>query len=224
MNPNHTAEHVEGCRESHARLVEHLTELLGSGALDDSAVRGPSRLPDWSVGHVLAHLSRNADSHTRVIEAALRGETVDQYEGGVASRNADIERDATRAADVQVADVSASIVRLERAWHAAATADWSGSWRNPFFGERPLRELPFRRWREVEVHHVDLGLTGFDIDDWSKRYLNEELSVRTMEWASRQPIGLTTLPAAALRLRPQERLAWLLGRAQPEGLDPVSFG
>ena len=73
------------------------------------------------------------------------------------------------------------------------------------------------------MHHADLGLAGFDLDDWSSRYVAEELRIRTMEWTSRQPMGLATLPEAALRLAPAVRLAWLLGRAVPDGLEPVQY-
>ena len=31
----------------------------------DDRVRQPSLLPDWTVGHVLSHVARNADSHRR---------------------------------------------------------------------------------------------------------------------------------------------------------------
>jgi hypothetical protein len=43
----------------------------------------------------------------------------------------------------------------------------------------------------------------------------------TMMQTSRTPMGLSTLPEAALRLGEAERLAWLLGRHVPNGLDPL---
>ncbi|MDP9404828.1 MAG: maleylpyruvate isomerase N-terminal domain-containing protein, partial [Actinomycetota bacterium] len=47
-------------------LVAGATErlLTTTAGLGDDAVAGPSALPGWSVGHVLGHLARNADSHT----------------------------------------------------------------------------------------------------------------------------------------------------------------
>lgn len=45
------------CREAQERL------LLRVAGLDDGAMRAPSRLPGWTVGHVLTHLARNADAH-----------------------------------------------------------------------------------------------------------------------------------------------------------------
>lgn len=52
---------------AHARLLSTLARLT-----DDDA-RGPSLLPAWSVGHLVTHLARHADSHVRMLEAAARG-------------------------------------------------------------------------------------------------------------------------------------------------------
>ncbi|MFM8776484.1 MAG: maleylpyruvate isomerase N-terminal domain-containing protein, partial [Actinomycetota bacterium] len=50
-------EHVSGCAEAHQRLLTAL------GSLTDDQCREDSLLPNWSRGHVLTHLARNADSH-----------------------------------------------------------------------------------------------------------------------------------------------------------------
>ena len=76
---------VAGCAAAHQRL------LATADALTDEQVAAPSLLPGWTVGHVLAHLARNADSHARVLAAADAGEVVDQYEGGPAARAAEID-------------------------------------------------------------------------------------------------------------------------------------
>ena len=68
---------IDGCRVSHQRLEQAIA------ALTDEQVSRPSRLPDWSVGHVLTHIARNADSVTRRLQGAARGEIVDQYPGGL---------------------------------------------------------------------------------------------------------------------------------------------
>ena len=40
--------------------------LIGTGSgLDDAQIRRASLLPEWSIGHVLTHLARNADGHSR---------------------------------------------------------------------------------------------------------------------------------------------------------------
>lgn len=212
---------VEGCTAAHRGLADHLGSLLATGAIDGAQ---PSLLPGWTVSHVLAHLAANADSHVRVLEGAARGEVLDQYEGGFSARNAGIEDGARMPVGELVAAVGASIGRLESAWSAAAARGWQGRWRSPLGPELSIDDLPFRRWREVEIHHYDLGLAGFGIDDWSPGYVTRELALRTIEWSAKQAGGAAPLPAAAQRLSPNHRLAWLMGRAVPEGLEPVRFG
>ena len=209
--------HVNGCGAAHRRLVGHLEALADSGGLNDAVALQPCRLPGWSVGHLLTHLARNADSHTRVIDGALRGEVTDQYEGGAAGRSAEIDAGAARGAQVLVDDVRSSIVHLEAAWARAAAGGWQGEWRSPGAGQRPLFELAFRRWREVEVHTSDMDL-GATWQQWSAEYVRYELDRQVMLWRSRKSMGMTVLPEAALRLPPNHRLAWLLRRVEVEGL------
>jgi maleylpyruvate isomerase len=142
---------IELCRAAHARLVvtaEHITE---------EQVRSPSRLPGWTVAHVLTHLARNADGHVRRLEGALRGEDVPRYPGGPAQRNGEIDEGARRSAVDIVADLAAAQRRLERVWDRSAAEGW------PYPELRgddqwPTSASPVRRLREAEVHHVDLGL------------------------------------------------------------------
>src|SRR5579872_1795438 len=93
--------------DAHARLGRHLDGIT------DEDVRRPTVLPGWSVGHVLTHLARNADSHLRRIAAASRGEVVDQYEGGPEGRAAEIEAGARRQAAELVADVRSSAEHVD---------------------------------------------------------------------------------------------------------------
>ncbi len=212
---------VQGCTAAHRRLAGHIGSLHEVGDLDATQA---SLLPGWTIAHVLAHLAANAESHVRVLEGAERGEVLDQYEGGSEARSAAIEAGSRLDVAALVGAVVDSMARLESAWGRAAERAWDGRWRSPLGPEFTIGELPFRRWREVEMHHHDLGLTGFGIDDWSPEYVKRELALRSIEWTSRHPMGLTSLPAAAMRLSPPMRLAWLMGRAVPPGLEPVRFG
>ena len=63
---------IGGCMVAHARLGALVDRLS-----DD--VRRSALLEGWTVGHVLTHLARNADSHVRIVRAAQRGEMVPQY-------------------------------------------------------------------------------------------------------------------------------------------------
>jgi maleylpyruvate isomerase len=139
----------------------------------------------------------------------------------MAQRNADIEAGAGRPAAALVADVVAANARLEAAWAATSPAGWAGEGLN-VAGPVPIAELPFRRWRETVVHHADLGL-AYSWRDWPGEYVRTELGRMSMLWASRKPMGLTALPAAALALTDRERVAWLLGRTTVEGLEPAGI-
>jgi maleylpyruvate isomerase len=159
---------IEGVVAATRRL---LADVAG---LEEDDVRRPSLLPGWSVAHVLAHLVGNADSHAHLLAAARRGEVADQYPGGPAQRSGDIEaRAALPVVDLLGALVS-SCGRLEEAWAATPPEVWRGGRARVSTGEWPVAELPFRRWREVELHSVDLGL-GYRPDDWPEPYVHEEL-------------------------------------------------
>jgi maleylpyruvate isomerase len=182
------------CRAAHTRLasrVEHIS---------DEQVRLPSRLPGWTVAHVLTHLARNADGHVRRLEGALRGEDVPRYPGGAAQRKGDIEEGARRPAADIVADLSTARRRVELAWDRSLAAGW------PHPGLRgdddwPVTASPVRRLREVEVHHVDLGL-GYEPFDWPEDYIEWEL-----------PMLLATVPARLHRKDDaRDLVAWLSGR------------
>ena len=42
-----------------------------------------------------------------------------------------------------------------------------------------------------------------------------------MLWKARQPMGLTSLPPAALEAPPARRVGWLLGRTEIDGVAPA---
>ena len=195
---------VAGAAFAHQRLLA----TLDAGGIDP---RRPSRLPGWTIGHVLTHVARNASSHLRMLDG------LEQYEGGAAGRAADIEAGAGRDLGALVDDVRRTIWALEQRW--AAGVDWSGVARATR-GDVAKVDLPFFRWRETEVHHVDLGL-GYEFADLPSEYVRLELRRQEMAWAARRPMGLTRLPDAALAVPPHERLAWLLGRADIAGLEPA---
>jgi maleylpyruvate isomerase len=200
---------------SHQRLLSSVDDLT------DAEVWAPSLLPGWTVGHVLTHLARNADSHVRMLKGAEAGKVLDQYEGGAESRAADIEAGSRRSAEVVVSDLRMSIWKLEQTWDNTTETGWNGSGRT-LTGDWPMQVSPYRRRVEVEIHHVDLDL-GYTIDDWPDEFVKTELARLKGLWASRQPMGLSELPGAVLRLAPKERLAWFVGRHEVEGIAPAGI-
>jgi maleylpyruvate isomerase len=182
-------------------------------------------LPDWTVGHVLAHIAQQGDSITRLFLAAEKGEIGDQYEGGFGARVSAINEAASRTAAEHVADVRRSIYSLEGAI-ASAREGWYGSARMVSGIEVRMTDLPLRRWREVEVHMGDLGLSELEClgpDSWSMDYVRHDLPVLTMQWKSRGSMGLTDLPQQIRTQSPSIRLGWLMGRIKVDDLAPAGL-
>jgi maleylpyruvate isomerase len=210
---------VEGLAASHQLLLERL------GGLTDEMVSRSSLLPDWTVGHVLAHIAQQGDSISRLFLAAEEGEIADQYEGGFAARVTAINEAASRTAAEHVTDVRRSIYALEGAI-ASARQGWYGSARMVSGIEVRVTDLPLRRWREVEVHMGDLGLAELQCvgpDSWSLDYVRHDLSVMTMQWKSRGSMGLTDLPQQIRTQSPTVRLGWLMGRTVIDALTPAGL-
>lgn len=210
---------VEGLAASHQLLLERL------GGLTDEMVSRSSLLPDWTVGHVLAHIAQQGDSISRLFLAAEEGEIADQYEGGFAARVTAINEAASRTAAEHVSDVRRSIYALEGAI-ASARQGWYGSARMVSGIEVRVTDLPLRRWREVEVHMGDLGLAELGCvgpESWSMDYVRHDLSVMTMQWKSRGSMGLTDLPQQIRTQSPTVRLGWLMGRTVIDALTPAGL-
>lgn len=204
-----------GATRAHAAVIANLRDLRSE------QVSQPSLLSGWTVGHVATHIARNADGHTRMLEAAMRDEVEQMYPGGLEQRTADIEAGATRSAGELLVDVVESATRLEAIWAAMQPQAWAGRGVT-ISGEMTARELLFIRWREVIVHHADLGL-GYSWSDWDDEYVRLDLARLCMLWASRKPMGLTDLPPEAMAVPPRHRVAWLLGRAEIDGLGPAGI-
>jgi maleylpyruvate isomerase len=219
---------LDGCHVAHGRV------LRAAAVVTDDVARRPSLLPGWSVGHLLTHIARNADSHVGMVEGAARGEIAPQYPGGAAQRESGIEDGAGRPAAELAADVFTTIERLEQAWAELDAATWAVGVGRPFAAPASLSHLAFLRWREVELHLVDLGVadlvgTGPDRpDDVTDAYLDAEWLETLRRVPERLPAGVSVLlvpgdrPSRVLgtgdvpvvvRADPRAILAWLTGRA-----------
>jgi maleylpyruvate isomerase len=158
---------LQALRAATADLLQH---LLGLG-WSDNDVAAPSLCEGWTRGHVLTHLARNADGIADTLAGALRGEVVERYPGAPGARDAAIEDGAGRPYAVLVADVRDSADRLDRVFGAVADAD---AWDRPTEHGAPADEWVLRRWREVEVHHVDLA-SDYTPDRWPPLFVTTVL-------------------------------------------------
>jgi maleylpyruvate isomerase len=171
--------------------------------LDDDDMRRASTLPEWTVGHLLTHVARNADSHVRRTEAAVRGEVVEQYPGGYEGRAAEIEAGAHRPADELIADVRTSGAAVLAAWRAVPEAAWDGMTTDVGGRDRPLWQLTARRWQELEVHVIDLDI-GITQADWPDDFVSVWLPRLRDHFDDPRPAGVD--------LDERDELAWLYGR------------
>ncbi|GAA2629104.1 maleylpyruvate isomerase family mycothiol-dependent enzyme [Streptomyces axinellae] len=192
-----------------AELVRTATEDLLSATvkLDPSAIAEPSHLPGWTRGHVLTHLARNADALVNV----LAGKPM--YASAEA-READIEHGATRNLDDQVDDVRTSASRLESAFASLGEEDWGRTvtLRN---GVTDLASaLPFRRWAEVELHHIDMGI-GYRLEDLSGTFLDRELAGMARRFLGHPDISV------ALELRAEDGRTWRTGAPEAGAEGPL---
>jgi maleylpyruvate isomerase len=186
---------VVGCAAAQTALDAAL------GELDDATARRPSLLPGWSVGHVLTHIARNADSVVWRLEGAARGELRDQYPGGLTQRKADIEAGAGRAAPALAADVRQTSAAVEQVMAELPAAAWDAPSRTSRGVVESSRDAILSRWREVVVHHGDLGLGPVALPP-------ELVDV----WLPRE------LPRLADRTDPARLLSWIIGRGAPPEL------
>jgi maleylpyruvate isomerase len=188
---------VAGCAAAHQRLLNDLDSLLESSSLDPTA---PSLLPDWTVGHVLTHLARNG---------AAAGEERLMYPSAEARHN-DINTGATRSAQELIDDLRKAIWAVESSWAQLSGDAWKG-FGLARTGRIAVIELPFLRWREVEIHQADLGL-NFVATDWSPAYIATDLPRRLAVWT----LEGNVLPDEVAKAASWQQLAWLFGR--PSGL------
>ena len=212
---------IRGARAAHQVLLRTVKKLR------DADIARPSLLPDWTMGHVLTHIARNADGHCNMFDGAAVGEVFAQYPGGTTQRIDEIEHGARRGAAEIIDDLETTIAELEARWEAATDEMWATGRCRSFTGEMPIAIQPFRRWREVEVHHHDVG-AKFSWRDWSEAYTERELdttigtlgsrlaeealALRSTDSADVWTIPENSCSVVEVRAPRRQLLAWLVGR------------
>jgi len=140
MNSSIAIPHLE-------EMVVATTRYLGAlTVLNDDDMRAPSQLPGWSRGHVVTHISRNADAQCNLVRWADAG----------ADRSAhDLRVDASASAGRFLQAINELDVRHEDALVS----------RMPGTETFPARDVALLRRIEIEIHQADLGV-GFTHRDW----------------------------------------------------------
>jgi maleylpyruvate isomerase len=214
-------------------LVRAATQrLLGDTILvTDEQWRAPSRLPDWTRGHVATHIARHADGIVRLAQWALTGKRLDMYPSPEHRAN-DIEAGAGRSGlDLQI-DLDTSAGRLDAAFDELDGVNaWDAGVEMRGGLKVPARLLPLARLLEVVIHHVDLdiGYEIIDIDTQTAEWLLEWCAFRLRDrddWPTIQltsDTGFTTTVGSAgepvaVSGSSTHLLGWLMGRNDASSL------
>ncbi|MCR6031034.1 maleylpyruvate isomerase family mycothiol-dependent enzyme [Nocardioides sp. zg-579] len=215
--------------EATARLIRTVD------AMGEDDWRAPSLLPGWSRAHVVAHLTLNAEALTGVLDAAGRDEPAAMYVSPE-RRDADIDQLAA-AGTTELRDrFLASTTTYADAVAGHPEEGWRGTFdRTPGLLPRPLADVPAMRLREVEIHHVDLGL-GATPADWPRPFATALVETLTARAPGGRPLRLVatdadltwdtepdapTTPAAATTVRGSiaDLAWWLTGRPPLAGTE-----
>lgn len=206
--------------------------------LDDEALRGPSLLPGWTRGHVLAHIARNGDGIANMMRWARTGEVSLMYPTR-ANRTFDIDAGSARPHTVALDDLTASVANVLCDLRHLPAEAWD---REVALGPGPLsdtmprmtaRTAAFLRLFEVEVHHVDLD-GGYSFSDTPHDLMAEMLTLSCSR-ATVDGDGFTLLTTAGtwpvggggsvhVTALPADALAWLLGRSAATGVSVAGGG
>ncbi|MCP2341189.1 maleylpyruvate isomerase family mycothiol-dependent enzyme [Actinomadura rupiterrae] len=203
------------------------------GGLSDAELRGASGLPGWTRGHVATHVARNADSLWNLLEWARTGVKVPQYPS-LEAREEGLRAGAGRGGDELVEDLRVSAERFMAQARALPDAAWDVPVQGLFGPAFPVWFVLHRRWREIEVHHVDLA-AGYGPADWPEDYVRAELDVTFQGLVEHGPEARGGLDGARLRATDTGQaidlgdgtevtgsaaalLAWITGRSSGSGL------
>lgn len=218
--------------------------LATTERLDTATLREPSLCPGWTRGHVLAHVARNADALANLLTWATTGEERPMYPS-VEERNAAIENGASREHADLLADLRESANRFSTAIAKVPEDGWERQVRTgPAATGRaiPARRVVWMRFKEVEIHHVDLD-AGYTSEDWPAQFVSRALGealravgrredvppFTTVVDGTRERVGSAgDVDAVTVHGSPTAMLAWLTGRSsgaglrvEPEGKLPV---
>ncbi|GAB4083584.1 maleylpyruvate isomerase family mycothiol-dependent enzyme [Myceligenerans cantabricum] len=211
---------IEYARADSFAALDALVDAVRS--LPDGALAEPSELPDWTRGHVLAHVDGVAQALARQAEYAARGERIPPYDGGPEGRNADIEARSTRTVAEHVAALAAARERLVAAWPEPGSPLWEAP---TSYREGPVAGCLLAWWREARIHAVDARV-GLGLDTWDaelRAHLRDFLGMRLPEGVALsggdegrdEPRSSSSVPSPSETVvsgSPVDVVAWLAGR------------
>ncbi len=146
-------------------------------AMTDDQWRQPSLLPGWTRGHVVSHLTLNAEALSGALEGVHEGRPVPMYRS-----------DEARESDIaDLASASPSALRDRFLGSTTAIGEWVEELahnladheveRTPGGRSFPAGVVGNMRVREVEIHHADLAL-DYTAADWPPEFVVLLLDLR----------------------------------------------
>lgn len=215
--------------EAERALVQEATARLirTVDGLPDDAFAEPSGLPDWTRGHVVAHLALNSEGLASALTGLVQAESAPMYASQEA-RDGDIAELAAASPRELRHRLLGGSTLFDDAAAAVPDEGWSAEIeRTPGGPTLVAANAVGMRLREVEIHHVDLD-AGYTPADWSPefcRLLLEAMAKRGAggqsftaaptdldgTWAFGSGGPTVSGPAAALGW-------WLTGRGSGDGL------
>ncbi|WP_433496956.1 maleylpyruvate isomerase family mycothiol-dependent enzyme [Sphaerimonospora sp. CA-214678] len=195
------ADAIRWTREGTKLVLDAVAEL------DEAAFAGPSALPGWTRGHLIAHLAANAEALRNLVGWAATGVEKPMY-ASPEERAEGIAQGATLSADRLGLWLDHAADALDVGMSELSASDWEREIRTAQGRTVPASEIPWLRAREVMVHAVDLdhGIGFADLpDDFLEALVADILRKR----------GDVTVPHAPLA----DVAAWLSGR--PHGIAGV---
>jgi len=176
--------------------------------LSDDDYAGPSLLPDWARGNVVAHIAANADAIGNLITWASTGVETPMYASADDRAQGIAKGTSLSPADLR-AWLTSSNDQLVQAMGRLTDEQWLHEVKTVQGRFVPATETPWMRARETFVHSVDLG-TGLSFADFPAGFLDaliEEICAKR---------GMAALPSQVAGAPAADVAAWLAGR--PHGL------
>ncbi|WP_217240190.1 maleylpyruvate isomerase family mycothiol-dependent enzyme [Streptomyces sp. AC555_RSS877] len=219
-------EQVLGWVEDGQRRLQQAVDALSQDAMTE-----PSALPRWTRGHLLSHLSRNADALVNLLTWARTGMPTPMYTSPD-QRVTDIETGAGRPLAEQQADVRESAAHFRKAADALSADAWSATVVSGQGREIPASEVPWLRAREVWIHLVDLrvgvGVDALppdfawalvrDVAGWMSARVEPGIGAELVVEGHGTVVLGTPVPGLTVTGPPYALAAWLTGRGGTQEL------
>ncbi len=219
---------LNGGVTDHLAHVHDATQTLVQtvDGLTDSQWSEPSLLPGWTRAHVVAHLALNAEALAAAVDSLRTDRVLPMYP-------------SNEIRDADIAELGGGRIEPLRERFFASCSVWQEAMeevdpdrlgtlvdRVPGGPSFPASEVVDMRWREVEIHHADLG-AGYTQADWTAAFADYLLAVAAWDRGAdhdlllRTPVGDAAVGAGTgpvINGSVADLAWWLVGRGAAGGL------